>query len=127
MPTPQFIRVPRAVRAVVALALVTLAGVVIARYVRPVHNRTAPTAAVVVTFGDSLTEGVGFAAAPGQRCSPGGSGPAVAGTPVAVVNAGLSGNRLLQDGYGPSGVKRFDGDVLAPAGRAVGHRPRGDQ
>ncbi|MGZ3447050.1 MAG: SGNH/GDSL hydrolase family protein [Myxococcaceae bacterium] len=116
MPTPPFIGMPRAVRAVVALALVTLAGVVVARYVRPVRIRPAPTAAVLVTFGDSETEGAGFAARPWPEVLAGRLRARGGGTPVAVVNAGLSGNRLLQDGYGPSGVKRFDGDVLARPG-----------
>lgn len=47
-----------------------------------------------------------------------------AGLPFAVANAGLSGNRILQEGtygdgvvaYGPSALKRLDADVLASAG-----------
>ncbi|MGZ6035460.1 MAG: SGNH/GDSL hydrolase family protein [Myxococcaceae bacterium] len=116
MPTPRFIGMPRAIRAVVAFALVTLAGVVAARYVRPVRIRTAPTSAVVVTFGDSLTEGTGFAAHPWPEVLAGRLRARGGGTPVSVVNAGLSGNRLLRDEYGPSGVKSFDGDVLARPG-----------
>jgi lysophospholipase L1-like esterase len=33
-----------------------------------------------------------------------------------VVNAGIAGNRWLADGIGPSGVKRFERDVLNVAG-----------
>src|SRR5690554_4433787 len=38
---------------------------------------------------------------------------------AAVVNAGISGNRILRDGraaMGPSALRRFDHDVLAPSG-----------
>lgn len=35
---------------------------------------------------------------------------------VAVLNAGIGGNRLLQDGNGPSALSRFDRDVLGQAG-----------
>jgi lysophospholipase L1-like esterase len=35
---------------------------------------------------------------------------------VAVLNAGIGGNRLLHDGLGPSALSRFDRDVLAPPG-----------
>ncbi len=35
---------------------------------------------------------------------------------VAVLNAGLGGNRLLRDGLGPNALARFDRDVLAQAG-----------
>jgi lysophospholipase L1-like esterase len=35
---------------------------------------------------------------------------------IGVLNEGISGNRLLHDGTGPSGLARFDRDVLAQAG-----------
>jgi lysophospholipase L1-like esterase len=35
---------------------------------------------------------------------------------IAVVNAGLGGNRLLKDGLGPCGVSRFERDALDPDG-----------
>ena len=84
----------------------------------------AADAGVVVAFGDSITEGAGaieengrpvrypdrlaarLRAQPGQR-------------PVTVVNAGLSGNRLLADGVGLKGIARFGRDVLAH--RSVTH------
>ena len=39
-----------------------------------------------------------------------------AGDPVGVLNAGISGNRLLADGGGQSAINRFDRDVLGAAG-----------
>ena len=41
---------------------------------------------------------------------------AAAQTNLAVVNEGIVGNRLLSDDVGPSGLSRFDRDVLAQAG-----------
>ncbi len=72
---------------------------------------------VLVTFGDSITEGAGsspsmswpdqlgrlLAAAPQGRC-------------WAIANAGISGNRLLSTGRGPAALARFDRDVLSVPG-----------
>ncbi len=38
------------------------------------------------------------------------------GSRLAVVNAGIAGNRLLSDGYGVSALSRFDRDALALPG-----------
>ncbi|WP_418317353.1 GDSL-type esterase/lipase family protein [Piscinibacter sakaiensis] len=73
-------------------------------------------AATWVGFGDSITDGNGHrldadASWPGQvsqRWRQGRSGP-----PVGMLNAGMSGNRLLSAEVGPSGLQRFDRDVLA--------------
>ena len=35
---------------------------------------------------------------------------------MGVLNEGISGNRLLHDGLGPSGLARFDRDVLTQTG-----------
>ncbi len=78
------------------------------------------TAGTVVTFGDSITDGVGttldanrgwaslLAAtlASGQARTP----------PMAVANTGLSGNRLLRSGFGVNALARFDRDVLSLSG-----------
>ncbi len=74
--------------------------------------------ATLVTFGDSITDGYGI-----DR-DRGGTWPDVlsrrlhaAGIPLAVANAGLSGNRLWHNGqsarFGDAALARFDRDVLA--------------
>ena len=78
----------------------------------------APPAAAIVTFGDSITDGVGSTADMNRRW------PDVLAERLAargdgawgVVNEGISGNRLLHDGAGESALKRFDRDVLNTAG-----------
>ncbi len=72
-----------------------------------------------VTFGDSITDGVG--AKQGEysdwpdllanRLATGASTPT-----LAVVNEGIGGNRILHDGAGVSALARLDRDVLAQPG-----------
>jgi len=71
----------------------------------------------VVTFGDSITDGVG-ATLDTDRAWPSLLASALAAGPGArsVVNTGLSGNRLLRPGFGVSALARFDRDVLGHAG-----------
>ena len=71
----------------------------------------------VVTLGASITEGAGSTHGPNH------SWPTVLaarladeGLNIAVLNKGISGNRLLVDGAGPSALSRFDRDVLAQPG-----------
>lgn len=75
--------------------------------------------ASLVTLGDSITDGT--------RSTPdtNGSWPAflaarLQATPatsqIAVLNEGISGNRVLRDGTGPSALERFDRDVLSEPG-----------
>ncbi|WP_395812968.1 SGNH/GDSL hydrolase family protein [Archangium minus] len=81
--------------------------------------RSSARANVVVAFGDSITDGVGTTPDTARRwpdylsrrLQPDGS----AGT-VSVLNAGISGGRILNDGLGPSGVTRFERDVLGQTG-----------
>lgn len=72
---------------------------------------------VIVTFGDSITDGFGLPADSGATW------PDVlsarlrdAKIPLNVVNAGISGNRMLHHGtwvrFGEGGISRFDRDVL---------------
>ena len=42
------------------------------------------------------------------------SKPTTAG--IAVLNEGISGNRILRDGIGPAGLARFDRDVIMQPG-----------
>ncbi|MDC7683875.1 SGNH/GDSL hydrolase family protein [Asticcacaulis sp. BYS171W] len=76
-----------------------------------------PARATIVTFGDSITDGFGI------QPDKGGTWPEIlsrrletSGMKLSVVNAGLSGNRLLHHGqsarFGDSGLSRFDRDVL---------------
>jgi len=72
----------------------------------------------IVAFGDSITDGA--ASTPDTN----GSWPSVLAARVlaagagrrAVVNLGISGNRILHDGAGINALARFDADVLAQPG-----------
>ena len=71
----------------------------------------------VVTFGDSITDGARSTADANARW------PdelarrlAAKGSSVAVLNLGISGNRVLGDGAGYSALARFDKDVLMQTG-----------
>jgi lysophospholipase L1-like esterase len=83
-------------------------------------ERSAPVR-VVVAFGDSITEGAGieddgFTARYPERLAMRLREEARAAGHFAVLNAGISGNRLLTDGVGPRGTERFRRDVLAQSG-----------
>jgi lysophospholipase L1-like esterase len=74
-------------------------------------------ARAIVTFGDSITDGTNSTVDANSRW------PDVlarrlkeAGAPVAVLNQGISGNRVLSDGAGVSGLARFERDVLSQPG-----------
>ena len=84
----------------------------------------APDASAVVTLGDSITDGYGSTADANRRW------PDVlaerlvqAHAPFSVVNAGISGNRVLHDlpeaQFGPAAVARFDRDVLSVPGAHI--------
>jgi len=68
---------------------------------------------VLVTFGDSITEGAGASRA---MSWPDQLGRLLAdsarGRCWAIANEGISGNRLLSQGRGPAALSRFDRDVL---------------
>lgn len=81
----------------------------------------APDAFAVVALGDSITDGYGSTLDANRRW------PDVlaerlarAGSPTGVVDAGISGNRVLHDlpevQFGPAAVARFDRDVLSVPG-----------
>lgn len=81
---------------------------------------TAPErAAAVVTLGDSITDGHG-ATTNGNDRWPDVLARRLQASPrtqnIAVLNHGIGGNRLLQNGLGPNALARFDHDVLAQAG-----------
>jgi lysophospholipase L1-like esterase len=80
---------------------------------------TAPAGTgAVVTFGDSITDGARSTADTNNRW-PDQLARRLAGRKgggVAVLNAGISGNRVLGDGAGVSALARFDRDVLMQTG-----------
>jgi lysophospholipase L1-like esterase len=78
-----------------------------------------PGAAAVVALGDSITDGHGSTTDGNDRwtdflarrfqAEPG-------APPRAVLNLGIGGNRILQDGLGPNALARYDRDVVAEPG-----------
>jgi lysophospholipase L1-like esterase len=73
---------------------------------------------VIVTFGNSITDGYGSTADSNARWPNVLARRLLASKePVkAVVNAGISGNRVVSPGAGPSALERFDRDVLMQPG-----------
>jgi len=100
----------RPIRVLTAVIL-AVAGIAAARYVAGVR-KPAPRTPVVVAFGDSLTEGGGAIARPWPAVFAERLARRVGASPIQVVNAGVSGNRLLRDDFGPSGLRRFERDAL---------------
>jgi lysophospholipase L1-like esterase len=77
--------------------------------------------AATVAFGDSITDGVGakqgdYTDWPDALADRLGAEKGAA--PLAVVNEGIGGNRILYDGAGVNALARFDRDVLAQPGVA---------
>jgi lysophospholipase L1-like esterase len=73
----------------------------------------------VVVLGDSITDGHGATTNGNDRWTDDLARRLAQSPPghaVAVLNAGLGGNRILNDGLGPSALARVDRDVLAPGG-----------
>jgi lysophospholipase L1-like esterase len=71
---------------------------------------------VLVAFGDSLTEGAALLGQPWPTVLAGRLERRPGGGPVTVVNAGIGGNRLLREGFGSSGLARFEADALRRPG-----------
>ncbi|MEO6276486.1 SGNH/GDSL hydrolase family protein [Roseateles sp.] len=72
---------------------------------------------VLVATGDSVTDGYGVAAGSYQRWTDALTRRMAAqGQAASVVNTGIGGNRILQDGLGPRLLARFDRDALARSG-----------
>lgn len=108
-------------------------GTTAAYFVTGVDVLAPGSVGTVVAFGDSLTDGYVGSSAPGAVASEGlgadGAYPDVlqrrllltAGAPtLVVVNAGIAGNRILEDGvipqHGRSGLSRLQADALGLAG-----------
>ena len=78
-----------------------------------VETQKPPT--TVVTLGDSLTDGNGSTPGANTRW-PDALAERLAVRDVAVLNAGISGGRLLKDGMGRAGLERAGRDVFAQPG-----------
>ena len=80
---------------------------------------TSGEAAAIVAFGDSITDGA-RSTPDTNRSWPSQLAERLLATPatanLAIVNQGISGNRLLRDGAGVSALARFDRDVLSVNG-----------
>ena len=78
----------------------------------------APQAAgLLVAFGDSITDGTQSGIDQNLRWPDLLAGRlAAAGIRMSVVNGGIGGGRVLEDGVGPNALARFDRDVLAQPG-----------
>lgn len=88
-------------------------------YLNGVDVLTTDTAAAVATLGDSLTDGRGSTTNgngrwPDHLARRLQANKRTAG--VGVLNLGVGGNRVLNDGLGPSALARLDHDVLALPG-----------
>ena len=70
------------------------------------------TGTSIVTLGDSITDGHG-ATTNGNDRWPDVLGRRMVRQGVGVLNVGIGGGRVLQDGLGPNAAARFDRDVLA--------------
>ena len=88
-------------------------------FLTDVEVATASDARTIVAFGDSITDAAGSAQDANRRW-PDVLAARLQATPalasIAVVNAGISGNRILHDKMGPSALARFDRDALGIAG-----------
>ncbi|MEA3015058.1 MAG: hypothetical protein QOD42_3603 [Sphingomonadales bacterium] len=84
-----------------------------------VDAMAGPRAAAIVAFGDSITDGFGIRPNSDQRW-PDFLAARLQADPatrhLAVLNHGISGNRVLSDGFGPSALARFERDVLGQPG-----------
>ncbi len=79
--------------------------------------RAGASARSVVVIGDSITDGATASLDRDQRWTDH-LAARLAPRGVAVVNAGISGGRLLRDGMGDAAISRFRRDVLDPPGVA---------
>ncbi|MEO8390439.1 SGNH/GDSL hydrolase family protein [Polaromonas sp.] len=75
----------------------------------------APGTRSVVAFGDSITDGAASTPGTDQRW-PDFLARRLAGRNVAVINAGISGGRVLKNHMGMNALARFDRDVLSQPG-----------
>jgi len=88
-------------------------------WVSEVDVQAPAAAATIIAFGDSITDGA-TSTPDADRSWPSYLAQRLAANPatanIAVVNQGISGNKVLSDGAGVSALARFDRDVLAVPG-----------
>jgi lysophospholipase L1-like esterase len=88
-------------------------------YITDVEIAGPKTKHTLVTFGDSITDGVGSKSDANERW-PDYLAARLQADPklssIGVADAGISGNRILHDNYGPSALARFDRDALNKPG-----------
>ena len=88
-------------------------------YLNGIDTLAVAEAAAVVTIGDSITDGAKSTIDTNHRW-PDELARRLQADPkyrnLAVLNEGISGNKLLLDGAGPSALARFDRDVIAQTG-----------
>lgn len=84
-------------------------------YVSGIMVETPDAPRTVVALGDSLTDGNGSTPGANTRW-PDALAARLAGRNVAVLNAGISGGRLLNDGMGRAGLERVGRDVFSQPG-----------
>lgn len=85
-------------------------------FLTDVEVNANPSARTFVAFGDSITDGMNSTSDTNRRwpdvfASRLQAEPALAS--IAVVNSGISGNRILNDGLGPNALSRFERDALS--------------
>jgi lysophospholipase L1-like esterase len=89
-------------------------------YLTAVDVRNPSARGTVVALGDSLTDGAGSTPDTDRRWTDHLADRLRAGRwGYGVVNQGISGNRLLRDGIGPSGLSRLERDVAERPGARV--------
>jgi lysophospholipase L1-like esterase len=88
-------------------------------WVSGVDVQASANSATIVAYGDSITDGA-TSTPDTDRSWPSFLAQRLASDPdhsrIAVVNQGISGNKILSDGAGVSALARFDRDVLSPSG-----------
>jgi lysophospholipase L1-like esterase len=88
-------------------------------YLNGIDTLAAPDAGAVITVGDSITDGAKSTIDTNQRW-PDELARRLQADPkyrnLSVLNEGISGNKILLDGAGPSALARFDRDVIAQSG-----------
>jgi lysophospholipase L1-like esterase len=88
-------------------------------YLNGIDILAAPDAGAVITIGDSITDGARSTIDTNQRW-PDELARRLQADPkyrnLSVLNEGISGNKILLDGAGPSALARFDRDVIAQSG-----------